>query len=475
MSNPSENSEEDRVPSLGRRAFVAGAGGLLGLAATRGLASWSAPRFAAESSPNAILRELVSTLNPFQREQILFPIDHPSRQVANTISFIDRPQVGVLLSGPQMKLVEQLITTMLSERGLRDMAGTFAVEGDPRAAVLSVYGDPEREDAQALLAGGHFTLRAGAQGGARAYGQQLGNGKDRVQGNAFAEHSELANAFLATLSATERQRAILPEGPNEYELQPEAEGSRIPGVAIASLGERSTEAFEELLGQVLGTYAQGSFGAVDAERLYFSAFASHAYYEGKQRALELSANERRERGLPFYPLWRIEGPGVVIHFHGDPHVHAYVQVSDPDVPGSSNVGESIARISRGLDVPAMRTLHEAALRRASGEALVFQRSTEIGRLCAGEITTGLVWTTEPFRSRVVVAEIRGNAMAEPLRARLAEAGVRVEDARSYRIATTDSTAGMHWEFGKPEKLEPSETELRETLIAMIREGALEPA
>ena len=212
---------EPARPGLGRRAFLAGLGGAAGLVASRGLgvAGWlgSDP---AVLSPEQALRELVASFSPRQRELVLLPADHPSRQTANTVAFLSRPHAGSLLDARQFARLERVARGMLSDEGWRRFAQTFAFEGRMAAAVLSIYGDPLRGPAQAVLAGGHYTLRMGNDGlgGALAYGAQIGNGRYRIAGNAFAAHSDAANRFVAALDASELAQARLDTPPSELLL-----------------------------------------------------------------------------------------------------------------------------------------------------------------------------------------------------------------------------------------------------------------
>jgi hypothetical protein len=202
-------------------------------------------------------------------------------------------------------------------------------------------------------------------------------------------------------------------------------------------------------------------------------YESHGFYEDMARFRELDPAERARRGDPYWQVWRIEGPGAVIHFQGHPHVHAYVQIARD--PGRANVGETLGVTSSGVEGEAMRRLLEGALRRGSGEPLAFYPEDVPGRICPGEITTGVAWAMSPYRNRVTVATISGAAMSAALRDRLARGGLRVEPGARYRVATTDYHATVRDVFGEPERVEPGETLLRDALVAHLRAGGLADA
>jgi hypothetical protein len=460
----------------------------MGLLLARGLgvSPWL-PREPSSASFPDLLRGFAATLTPRQRELLVFPADHPSRQIANTISVLERPHLGTLLSPGQRERVRELCAAMLSPRGREAFAGTLAVEGRLEGCVLALYGEPERGAAQAVLMGGHVMLRGGDEGaqggfgGGLAYGHQIGNEHWRVPGNSFAFHGDAANRLYASLSADERARAVLPEPPHELVLQVQRAGAAFPGVRIGSLSERAREEASRLLETVLSIFPDESVArarsCIDGNggggALHVAFFANKGFYEDMTPWSALDAGERARRGDPYWQVWRIEGPGTIVHFKGHPHVHAYVQVVRD--PSRANLGEPLGVASANVEAEALRRVLEGALRRATGEALAFHSEEVPGRFCPGEITTGLAYALDPYRNHVVVAKIQGRAMSAQLRERLAAAGVAVEDARGYRVASTGYFAGEAHLLGDVDGIEPSELLLRDALVAHLRAGGLDDA
>jgi hypothetical protein len=485
------NRPFDRSPKSGfaRRAFLVGAGAGVGLLLARGLGiSPLGVDEARGASQQALLRALAVSLTPRQRELLVFPADHPTRQIANTISVIERPHLGTLLSPAQYALVEQLCLGMLSEQGRESFAGTLAVEGRLAGCVLALYGEPETGNAQTVLMGGHVLLRGGGEsaegaafGGGIAYGHQIGNGRWRVEGNSFAPHGDAANQFYASLAPAERARAILPEPPHELVLQVQRADAQFPGVRVGSLSERAQEAFARLLDVVFASYPEAAraraVASIDGnggrEALHVSFYASKGFYADLRAWATLSADERAQRGDPYWQVWRIEGPGAIVHFQGHPHVHAYIQVVRD--PARANFGESLGSTTAAVEGERMRRLLEGALRRATGEALAFHADEIPGRFCPGEITTGLAYSLDPYRNRVVVATIEGRAMSAALRERLAGAGAEIEPSRRYRVASTEYFAAQTEIFGDPDAIERDALLLRDALVAHLRASGLADA
>ena len=478
-----------RPPGLTRRALLAGLGAGAGLLAARGLGTPAlyAGNESTIGTDEAIRRVAVS-LTPRQRELIVFPYDHPTRQIANTIAVIARPHLGTLLSPTQRAGVEELYLSLLSARGREAFAGTVAVEGRLDGCVLALYGEPEGGRTQAVLMGGHLMLRGGgdptesaAFGGGIAYGHQTGNGHWRVPGNSFAFHGDAANRVYAQLSPAERALAVLPTPPHELVLQVRGAGGTFPGARVGDLSEAAQDELGRLLATVLVSYPEAEQArardAIDANggpgALHVSYFASHGFYEDMASFASLDEAERTRRGDPYWQVWRLEGPGTIVHFKGSPHVHAYVQVVRD--PRRANVGETLATTSDGLEGEALRALLERTLRSATGEPLAFHSNEIPGRFCPGEITTGLAYSLDPYRSHVVVATIEGRAMAAPLRDRLAAAGTPVEESQRYRIATLEYFAGRPDLVGKPERVDTSALLLRDALVSHLRAGGLASA
>ena len=206
------------------------------------------------------------------------------------------------------------------------------------------------------------------------------------------------------------------------------------------------------------------------EALHVAYYASRGFYADMRAWSTLSADERAQRGDPYWQVWRIEGPGTIVHFKGYPHVHAYIQVVRD--PARANFGETLGIAASTIEGERMRRLLEAALRRATGEALAFHGDEVPGRFCPGEITTGLAYSLDPYRNHVAVATIEGRAMSAALRERLTAAGAEIDLARRYRVASTQYFAGEREIFGEPDAVEHGELLLRDALVAQLRAGGL---
>lgn len=462
---------------LDRRSFLVGLGASAGWVATRGFGMGEPASF------EETLRALGVSLTAGQRAAIVFPADHPSRQINNTFSVLRGPHLGTLLSPEQQRLVRDLYESMLSERGRDAFQGTIAVEGRLEGCTLAIYGEPAERSAQAVISGGHLLLRGGGDGaplgGGVAYGHQIGNGQWRVPGNSFAYHGDAFQRFFATLSAAERSAAILPEPPHELLLQPQTERGRFSGLPLERTSEETRAAMHELLTTVLSAYPEArraeALSAIEhnggVAALHVATYASRGFFADMRSFASLEPAERERRGDAYWQVWRIEGPGTVIHFKGHPHVHAYLSIVRD--PARANLGESLARTETTLEGEPMRRLLEAALRRATGETLAFYGSEVPGRFCAGEITTGLAFALDPYADRIAVASYESSALPASARERLA-----VPANGRVRIATTAYLASgrdEHAELGPALSVETGGERLRDALIAELRASGLTAA
>lgn len=477
-SMPSESIQLDR------RRFLAAGAVAAGLLVTRG---WRSSGF--DPTPlsfDETLRHFLASLTSRQRDLIVFPVDHPTRQILNTQTVVDRPHLATVLSPTQRSLVQHLYASMLSPRGVDLLTPTVAVEGRFDGCVLAIYGEPDAPESEVVFQGGHVMVRGGAGrgrdvlGGA-AYGHQTGNHKWKVPGNSFAHHGDAANRIFAALPATQRDRAIVARPPHELALQAQGPTGHFDGVRVGDLEPGARSAVRSLLDTVLATYpdkaATDALASIEAnggiDALHFAVYATHGFYEDMQTYAALSAEERARRGDPYWQVWRLEGPGTIVHFQGHPHVHAYVRIVRD--PVRANVGSVIAVAERTVEGADLRRLMAATLRRASDTSLTYVADNLPGRICAGDVTTGVAYALDPYRNHVVVARLRGKDMSTALRAQAEAAGEDIDPMRSYRVATLDYYATERGDLGRLESVEAIGTPLREAMVEQLRRDGVHAA
>jgi hypothetical protein len=481
--------ERDDGLSIGRRALLLGASATAGLALSGALGRFGLLGDAGPSplDHRACLERLLSSLSEPQRKLLCFPWDHPARQITNTAAVFKRPHLGTVLGAEQRALVQVLAASMLSEPGRHALGPTIALEaGGIDGCNLAIYGSPRERGLQASISGGHLHLRspdasaAGvAFGGAIAYGHQTGNKQFKIPGNSFAFQSDLANRIYAALDATQRAAARVADAQVEYVLQTQSGSGRFAGVPVAGMNDAQRAATKALLDGIFAAYPEPaqaqawSFiehnGGLAA--LHVAFFEHKGFYADGKTFAELDAAERARRPDPYFQVWRVEGPGTVIHFKGSPHVHAYINIVRD--AGRECVGEAVAQLDATLEGDALRKLVQTALARQTGTELGYSGDEVNARLCPGEVTTGALWNLDPYDNNVSVATIAPEAMAPPLRAALAAQGMQAAaPRRPLRVATLDYFAHSAEEFGRALHVEPAGVSMRELLVAYVRKHGL---
>ena len=90
-----------------------------------------------------------------------------------------------------------------------------------------------------------------------------------------------------------------------------------------------------------------------------------------------------------------------------------------------------------LDRAGVKALFETALRVQTGADLAYYNESSVaGRLRAGAIRSGDIYSLESWQEQVEVVEIRGSNLSAPLRAQLRERGVALATEKNYTVATT---------------------------------------
>lgn len=482
---------------FGRRAFLGAVGTGAGLFLAGGLTG-PLRRFGpgpfADLDHVECLARLDASLSPRQRQLIVHPWDEPARQITNTVAIFDRPHIGTVFDPEQRALVRRLYETMLSDQGRARFDNTITLEGKLEGCVLALFSDTApgelaaaaaRGQVQTMITGGHLLLREGgtarsgyAFGGPIAYGQQIGNGEFQVRGNAFAVHGDALNRFYESLAPAERAVALQVRSHHELMVQPQGAVGNFEGVRVGSVAEAAREGARDLVNVVLETYkpearadawaALEANGGLDA--LHVAVYAEYGFYADGSRYSDLTPAERAARELPYWQVWRVEGPGCVIHFQGSPHVHAYINIVRD--PTRQNVGPVLTRAAAPLGPSAVRRMLTAALRHETERPLAYVAAAVPARLTAGDVTVGSVHALDPFRERIVIATIRGAAMSDDLQAQAAAQGVAIDPQRTYHVATLTYWAGRADLFGRPERVDPLGRSLRDALVAYLQDRDL---
>ena len=432
-----------------RRQVLKWGGVGLGGIATVGVAGGAVllpPRPSAEVAPLPDLAtRLFEMLDEDERADVVFDYEHPLRQYHNR--GVDTGGAWAFLLGRQTrKVLVDLVHAGLSEAGRQRIPNQFylALPG-VHVTRLAIFGDPRNPPYQILVTGPHLNLRLGGRsregvafGGPQVYGDQRGNGKVGLPGNAYRDQLEQGQQLFARLTRGERARARRPKAPVQTAIELQGAGGLFSGVPVAELAREKRESVRGIIASILSTYAAEDVayawecidhnGGVDA--LHLSDYA-----EDHQPGRNVGDGPSQ--------IFRLEGPAAVFHYRGEPHLHAFFNVGmDGDHPLS--VGEVVVENPTALDRRGVKALFEDVLVAETGADLAYYPAESVaGRLRAGTIRTGDLYNLESWRDRVSIVEIKGADLSatlvkalEALEAR----GGAVQSERTYRVATTSYVA-----------------------------------
>ena len=488
MQTDHKKMKVNQTKTISRRTFIAGIGASAGLAITRG-EQWLGHNYS-EYSFQELFSVFEQSLSETQREHTFLAGDDPMRQVTLTeAAHKGSPHIGTLYNNHQIGLIRHLYASLLSSQGQKWMQNTINLEGRFEGSVLKIYsddiGNASTNNSQVVINGGHYMLRSSdlsnsgyALGGPIAYGQQLGNNNYQVQGNAFKVQGDALNQLHKALSASERNLAYKTSPPNELLLQTQGITSSTSGVRIGQVSDAAKEVAQEMMDTLFAGFTETqkseAWSAIDEnggiDSLSVTMYTDFGFYPDGATYSDLSQEQRRSRGIPYVQVWRIEGPAFTMHFKGHPHVHAYMNiVRDPQ---KIAIGEVLTSTEKPLDQSATNRLIDTVLKHQTSELITFFPEMLLGRISPGAVSTGSIYTLDPFGNNIVVADIRTEAMSSQLKQNLIKQGRTPQKNQTYKVATVDYMLRRKDIFGASEDASKGFGTLRDALIQFVRDKDL---
>lgn len=306
-----------------RREFLTYAGAAAIAVAGAPILSRSA--FAAptkESAAEVAVKELYASLDDAQRKIIALPLDDARRSQINANWTITDATIGSLTK-PQQEMAHRIVKGITSESGYEKfLKQTEEDAGGLPEYAIAIFGNPNEKEFQFELTGRHLTLRAdgntlgvSAFGGPIVYGHgESGNSDDNV----FYYQTQRANEVFKALDEKQRAKALLAQSPAENDVLLRKEGEAFRGILGKELSSDQRGLVEAVLKDIFAPYR-----TEDVEEAMECVKAG-----GGIEALSLSFYSQEDLdGDKEWDIWRIEGPTLVTHFRGAPHVHAYINVA----------------------------------------------------------------------------------------------------------------------------------------------------
>jgi hypothetical protein len=289
------------------------------------------------------------SLSAPQRGEICFDRDHVDPERGLLRAFIanhwqvTRPCIrGEFFTRAQQHLIHDIFTSLVDPawyprflKQLRDDTHGHEWGADQSVAL---FGDPDRGALQFVICGRHLTLRSESNGDGRVafggpilYGHQATGFYERPNhpGNVFWEQALQASHLAAMLDEAQLAAAVVGVLPAETEI---AFRHERPGLPVASLAAAQRAQLERTLAALLEPFAAG-------DRARVTDCLSR---QGGLDRCHLAFARDGRMSAPHWDNWRLEGPALVWHFRGFPHVHVWVHIAaDPAVAVNARRGTFI--------------------------------------------------------------------------------------------------------------------------------------
>jgi hypothetical protein len=417
---------------------LAGVGTLAGVGALARFAVLPPPGRAPRDDAAALAASVFEAVPQNARASTCLPFDHPLRQYYNR----GLPLGGLKVSAASLgwgarRALTDLVAASLSAAGQARVPRQDAMSlTGVNFKRLLFFGDPRSGPYQAVLSGVHLNLRLGgsvpervAFGGPQIYGDQRGDGAVGLPGNTYRYQMANAHRLWEALTPAERTAARQERAPAQTNIGLQGAAGRFDGLAVAQLALPKRRLVHAMVAGMLDTYADSAHawdclarnGGVEA--LHFADYDID--FDGGRRA-----------GAAPSQIFRLEGAAAVLHFRGEPHVHAFIHVAE-DAAQQVSLGEPLGENPAVLQGAGLQAFFEAAMRAQShADFAYYPQASVVGRLRAGMIRTGDLWVAENWVDELVVAEPRGADLGPAVVAALRERGVDPHPDRRYRIATT---------------------------------------
>jgi hypothetical protein len=276
------------------------------------------PKSAAES----VVGELYASLSDPQKKAICRPFGHKSRLKINPNWHVTETLIGDgLFSEQQKTLIDQIVRNVTSEDGYdRFIQQMDDDDGGLESYSIAIFGEPGAGKFQWELTGRHLTMRAdGDSVDKAAFGGPIvyGHGEENPTDNLFHYQTKKANEVFQALDADQAKAALLKKAPQESAVQLQGASGTFPGIGVSELSADQKELVESTLKVLLAPYRSEDVDEVMAILKETGGLDDlhMAFYQEE----DLDSDK-------VWDMWRVEGPSLVWHFRGAPHVHAYINI-----------------------------------------------------------------------------------------------------------------------------------------------------
>ena len=317
---------------VSRRKFLQTVGGIALGSATVGLLPAEAqtvPRVAKSPQAETLVKTLFESLTPKQKETICMPWEHPKRSMVGANWAIVKPTISEIFTADQQKMVEGILRGVTSEEWYPRVLEQMKHDGGGLEEYhVALFGDPKSESGKFewVLTGRHVTLRADGHSNANAafggpifYGHAPKDTEDPSHpGNVYWQQAQQANAVFQALDGKQRAVALRDTAPKEDQIKLQGKSGEFAGIAIGELSKDQKKLVQKTMQSLLSPYrpsdASDAMKAIEAN--------------GGLDKIHLAFYKQEDLGSDgVWDIWRLEGPALVWHFRGAPHVHTWDNIA----------------------------------------------------------------------------------------------------------------------------------------------------
>jgi len=310
--------------SLDRRDFVRiGGAAIAGAASTLLFDS----RFAhaaptTTSAAETTVGELYASLSDDQKKAICRPFDHDARRRISANWHVTETTIGDgSFTRQQKTLIDQIVRNITTEDGYQRLIRQMEDDdGGIDNYSIAIFGEPGAGKFQWEMTGRHVTMRAdGNSVDKAAFGGPIiyGHGEEEPKNNLFHFQTKMANEVFRALDPKQSELALLAKAPSEAAVQMQGPNGKFPGIGVDQLSDDQKQLVESTLKVLLAPYRKEDVDEVMA--ILKSSGGLDQLHMAFYQEDDLGSDKE-------WDIWRVEGPSLVWHFRGAPHVHAYINI-----------------------------------------------------------------------------------------------------------------------------------------------------
>ena len=306
---------------MSRRRFLGTTAGAAAAVTASPLLATAAPT--PKSAAETAVARLYKSLSSEQKEVVVLPFSDKRRTQINPNWSITKAKIGTFFNKEQQATITEIVKGVTSEDGFERFQKQMQDDwGGFGRYTVAIFGDPAKTPFEFELTGRHLTLRADgntiegtAFGGPIIYGHsKRGNSKQ----NLFSYQTKRANEVFEALDGKQREKALLEKAPKETAVQLREDVSALPGISGADLSDDQKKLVLAVLKDIMKPYRSEDVDEV------MEIVKAGGGIERLQIAFYKSGDLDKDEN---WDIWRLEGPTLVCHFRGAPHVHAYINVA----------------------------------------------------------------------------------------------------------------------------------------------------